>query len=271
MDVDVKDDMKDTMDDVPNQEVDLCNVFVIPGVQDDAASTSVSQIESVQLTEGQIICTSKREDPDIPCNDDIFLLFHPSTPFPPCIGQVATTDSMCPLSPSSHEKDEYGDNHSKKRERSYSTIQIIIGNARQRTRSKHFKRKMRTQRYSTEIKLEWGKGLAQKREAEARLQELELEKAKPFARARDDPDLDNMLKDRVRWGDPMAHLVKKKQSEVILPDIGDNERMRESGFIWTGVMCNNKTGHVREHDMSLCGLDGRKSLLRATLRCRQFN
>ncbi|CAI9290618.1 unnamed protein product [Lactuca saligna] len=82
-----------------------------------------------------------------------------------------------------------------------------------------------------EIKLEWGKGLAQKREAEARLQELELEKAKPFARTRDDPDLDNMMKDRVRWGDPMAHLVKKKQSEVILPDIGDNERMRESGFI----------------------------------------
>lgn len=82
-----------------------------------------------------------------------------------------------------------------------------------------------------EIKLEWGKGLAQKREAEERQQELELEKAKPFARTRDDPDLDNMLKDRVRWGDPMAHLVKKKHSEHILPDIGDNEKMKESGFI----------------------------------------
>ncbi|XP_071692625.1 uncharacterized protein [Rutidosis leptorrhynchoides] len=82
-----------------------------------------------------------------------------------------------------------------------------------------------------EVKLEWGKGLAQKREAEERLQELELEKAKPFARTRDDPDLDNMLKDRVRWGDPMAHLVKKKHSELVLPDIGDNEKMKESGFI----------------------------------------
>ncbi|CAI9288069.1 unnamed protein product [Lactuca saligna] len=49
-----------------------------------------------------------RDDPDVPCNDDIFLLFHPSTPFPPCIGQVATTDSMCPLSPSSHVKVEQG-------------------------------------------------------------------------------------------------------------------------------------------------------------------
>lgn len=25
---------------------------------------------------------------------------------------------------------------------------------------------------------------------------------------RDDPELDRMLKDRLRWGDPMAHLVK---------------------------------------------------------------
>lgn len=25
---------------------------------------------------------------------------------------------------------------------------------------------------------------------------------------RDDPELDTMLKERVRWGDPMAHLVK---------------------------------------------------------------
>ncbi|XP_076900577.1 uncharacterized protein LOC143554772 isoform X1 [Bidens hawaiensis] len=82
-----------------------------------------------------------------------------------------------------------------------------------------------------EIKLEWGKGLAQKREAEARLKELELEKAKPFARTRDDDDLNDIQKNAIRWGDPMAHLVKKKQSEVVLPDIGDNERMKESGFI----------------------------------------
>lgn len=25
---------------------------------------------------------------------------------------------------------------------------------------------------------------------------------------RDDPELDKILKDRLRWGDPMAHLVK---------------------------------------------------------------
>ncbi|KAK3016783.1 hypothetical protein RJ639_006456 [Escallonia herrerae] len=82
-----------------------------------------------------------------------------------------------------------------------------------------------------EIKVEWGKGLAQKREAEERQQELELEKAKPFARTRDDPDLDKMLKERVRWGDPMAHLVKRRHLEMDLPDLGDDEKMKESGFI----------------------------------------
>ncbi|XP_035834357.1 BUD13 homolog [Helianthus annuus] len=56
-----------------------------------------------------------------------------------------------------------------------------------------------------EIKLEWGKGLAQKWEAEARVHELELEKAKPFARTKDDHDLNNMHKGKARWGDPMAH------------------------------------------------------------------
>ncbi|GJR81694.1 BUD13 protein [Tanacetum coccineum] len=33
-----------------------------------------------------------------------------------------------------------------------------------------------------EIKVEWSKGLAQKKEAEARLEEMELQKTKPFAR-----------------------------------------------------------------------------------------
>ncbi|CAN6215237.1 unnamed protein product [Urochloa humidicola] len=82
-----------------------------------------------------------------------------------------------------------------------------------------------------EIHIEWGTGLAQKREAEARLKELEAEKSKPFARTRDDPELDAMLKNRLRWGDPMAHLVKQKDPEFLLEDLGDDEKMKESGFI----------------------------------------
>ncbi|PKA60663.1 hypothetical protein AXF42_Ash006297 [Apostasia shenzhenica] len=79
--------------------------------------------------------------------------------------------------------------------------------------------------------LEWGKGMAQKREAEARAKELEIEMERPFARSRDDPELDKLLKERIRWGDPMAHLVKPKTSDPILEDFGENEKMKESGFI----------------------------------------
>ncbi|KAI3794262.1 hypothetical protein L1987_36891 [Smallanthus sonchifolius] len=58
-----------------------------------------------EFTEGKIICTLNREDPDIPCNDDIFLLIHPSTQFAPSVGLQIATDSIGPLSSSSLEKD----------------------------------------------------------------------------------------------------------------------------------------------------------------------
>lgn len=95
MDVDVKDTIHD---DIPNtQEADLASPEELKE-DTDMASTSVSQPESHHPTEGQIICTLNREDPDIPCNDDIFLLIHPST-------LPIATDSGGPLSSSSHEKD----------------------------------------------------------------------------------------------------------------------------------------------------------------------
>ncbi|XVF42024.1 hypothetical protein PTKIN_Ptkin01aG0327200 [Pterospermum kingtungense] len=99
------------------------------------------------------------------------------------------------------------------------------------SKDEYLKSKQKGEDKPKEIELEWGKGLAQKREAEARLKELEDEKNKPFARTRDDPELDKMLKDRIRFGDPMAHLVKKKHSEPVLRDLGDAEKMKESGFI----------------------------------------
>ncbi|KAK4742027.1 hypothetical protein SAY87_000028 [Trapa incisa] len=97
--------------------------------------------------------------------------------------------------------------------------------------SKEERLKSKEEEKPKEKRLEWGKGLAQKREAEKKLQELELEKDRPFARTRDDPELDKMLRDRVRWGDPMAHLVKRNYPEPVLADLGNNEKMKESGFI----------------------------------------
>lgn len=74
--------------------------------------------------------------------------------------------------------------------------------------------------------------MAQRREAEARKEELALERSKPFARSRDDPELDRMMKERLRWDDPMAKMIKKKRDvELVLPDLGDCQRMRSSGFI----------------------------------------
>ncbi|RYR32608.1 hypothetical protein Ahy_A10g047142 [Arachis hypogaea] len=99
------------------------------------------------------------------------------------------------------------------------------------SKEEYVKSKQKVEEKPKEKEIEWGKGLAQKREAEARMKELETEKDKPFARSRDDPELDNMLKDRLRWGDPMAHLVKKKYPEPVLPDLGEGEKMKESGFV----------------------------------------
>ncbi|KAI3955117.1 hypothetical protein MKW92_014229 [Papaver armeniacum] len=106
-----------------------------------------------------------------------------------------------------------------------------------------------------EVKLEWGKGLVQKREAEAKMHDLEAEKEKPFARTRDDPQLDNMLKERIRWGDPMAHLVKKMiESGFMIPqDIPSHSWIKRKidpipnrygikpGRHWDGVNRSNGT------------------------------
>ena len=45
------------------------------------------------------------------------------------------------------------------------------------------------------------------------LQDSLHEMAKPLARYRDDEDLDSMLKDQLRDGDPMAMFMKKKKNK----------------------------------------------------------
>ncbi|OIW17303.1 hypothetical protein TanjilG_22415 [Lupinus angustifolius] len=99
------------------------------------------------------------------------------------------------------------------------------------SKEEYMKSKQKVEEKPKEIEIEWGKGLAQKREAEAKMKDLELEKETPFARTRDDPQLDKMLKERLRWGDPMAHLVKKKYPEPVLMNFGESEKMKESGFV----------------------------------------
>ncbi|CAD7705212.1 unnamed protein product [Ostreobium quekettii] len=82
----------------------------------------------------------------------------------------------------------------------------------------------------------WGSGLLQQREMERRRVEMQREAAKPFARSRDDKDLDEMYRTRTRFGDPMAQFTKKRQltdEELAPPVITDSMRqfMNKSGFV----------------------------------------
>ena len=58
--------------------------------------------------------------------------------------------------------------------------------------------------------MEWGRGVAQVRQAQEKLVDEAYEMTKPLARYRDDEDLERMLKERERAGDPMLAFLKKK-------------------------------------------------------------
>ncbi|PVD27610.1 hypothetical protein C0Q70_12774 [Pomacea canaliculata] len=60
---------------------------------------------------------------------------------------------------------------------------------------------------------EWGQGLKQKEMQEQVMQTYLHEMAKPLARYKDDEDLDRMMRDLDREGDPMAAFLKKKKTK----------------------------------------------------------
>ncbi|NXJ69649.1 BUD13 protein, partial [Rostratula benghalensis] len=59
----------------------------------------------------------------------------------------------------------------------------------------------------------WGKGLAQGRQQQQRVEEAVKEMQKPLARYIDDQDLDRMLREQERDGDPMAEFIKKRRAK----------------------------------------------------------
>jgi len=98
-------------------------------------------------------------------------------------------------------------------------------------------RKAGKAQYDDESQLAWGGGLKQKVEREEAERRLREEAAKPFARGHDE-SLDAEQKERMRWGDPMAHLVKKKTSgNDLLLDAplssltAQQDALKRSGFI----------------------------------------
>ncbi|KFW60727.1 BUD13, partial [Pygoscelis adeliae] len=59
----------------------------------------------------------------------------------------------------------------------------------------------------------WGKGLAQGRQQQQNVEDAIKEMQKPLARYIDDQDLDQMLREQEREGDPMADFIKKRKAK----------------------------------------------------------
>ncbi|KAM5246763.1 BUD13 homolog [Ctenodactylus gundi] len=75
-------------------------------------------------------------------------------------------------------------------------------------RRKAEKDSKREEKYS-----EWGKGLAQSRQQQQNVEDAMKEMQKPLARYIDDEDLDRMLREQEREGDPMANFIKKNKAK----------------------------------------------------------
>ncbi|XP_075402746.1 BUD13 homolog isoform X2 [Tenrec ecaudatus] len=75
------------------------------------------------------------------------------------------------------------------------------------------KRKAEKDTERDELYAQWGKGLAQSRQQQQNLEDAMKEMQKPLARYIDDEDLDRMLREQERDGDPMANFIKKNKAK----------------------------------------------------------
>ncbi|KAK0193871.1 Pre-mRNA-splicing factor of RES complex-domain-containing protein [Armillaria mellea] len=102
-------------------------------------------------------------------------------------------------------------------------------------------RKKREKEEREAQKMEWGKGLVQRDEAEKRKQELERLKTKNFARHADDEDLNEEQKAKELWNDPAAAFLTKKRSkgpqkpQYTGPPPPPNRFGIKPGYRWDGV------------------------------------
>ncbi|KAI0630971.1 Pre-mRNA-splicing factor of RES complex-domain-containing protein, partial [Trametes polyzona] len=90
-------------------------------------------------------------------------------------------------------------------------------------------------------KMEWGKGLVQREEAEKRRKEEEAMRSRPLARTADDAELNAELRAQDRWNDPAAAFLTKKKSkgprkpEYTGPPPPPNRFGIKPGYRWDGV------------------------------------
>lgn len=102
-------------------------------------------------------------------------------------------------------------------------------------------RKKREREEKEAKKMEWGKGLVQRQEEDARKHQLEKNKSLPFARRADDKELNEELKAKERWNDPAAAFLTKSRSkgprkpEYTGPPPPPNRFGIKPGYRWDGV------------------------------------
>ncbi|KAA1472386.1 hypothetical protein DENSPDRAFT_838640 [Dentipellis sp. KUC8613] len=102
-------------------------------------------------------------------------------------------------------------------------------------------RKKREKEEREAKKMEWGKGLVQRKEEEDRKKELERMRGKEFARRADDEELNQDLKEQERWNDPAAAFLTKKtkkgprRPEYTGPPPPPNRFGIKPGYRWDGV------------------------------------
>ncbi|KAG7278161.1 hypothetical protein CRUP_002121 [Coryphaenoides rupestris] len=94
---------------------------------------------------------------------------------------------------------------------------------------------------------QWGKGLAQGQMYQQKIADALLEVQKPMARQRDDEDLDRMLREQERDGDPMAAMLRRKKERTAkLQGVKERPRYKgpppppnrfnlQPGYRWDGV------------------------------------
>ncbi|XP_051903325.1 BUD13 homolog [Hippocampus zosterae] len=111
------------------------------------------------------------------------------------------------------------------------------------------KRKAEEKAAKDEKYAQWGKGVAQGQMEQQRLEDAVREAQKPLARNYDDEDLDRMLREQEREGDPMAGMLRRKKERKTLA-VKEKPRYRGPppplnrfnilpGYRWDGVNRSN--------------------------------
>jgi pre-mRNA-splicing factor CWC26 len=83
--------------------------------------------------------------------------------------------------------------------------------------------------------MRWGEGLVQESQAKEMARKLQLEKDAKFATYADDSGLNATLKERDRWGDPMAALNKSSGGKTYKGAAPANRFNIVPGNRWDGV------------------------------------